>query len=130
MADADNHGFKRSGCPVANALDLFGDKWTLIVVRDLAAGKRRYGEFQRSPEGIPSNILADRLRQLEQAELIHKAPYQRRPVRYEYRLTEKGADLLPILQAMARWANRHVEGSWQPPAWFDSLTPDHLKPNE
>lgn len=127
MAEQDEDAFKRSGCPVANALDLFGDKWTLIVIRDLIAGKKRYGEFQRSPEGIPSNILADRLRQLEQIEAIRKVPYQRRPLRYEYHLTDKGADLLPILQAMVRWSSRHVEGSWKPPAWFETLTPDALK---
>lgn len=119
--------FKRSGCPVANALDLFGDKWTLIVIRDLVVGKRRYGDFQKSPEGIPTNILADRLRQLELHEVIRKVPYQRRPTRYEYHLTEKGADLLPVLQAMARWSNVHVPGSWQPSDTFVQLKPEDVK---
>ena len=119
--------FKRSGCPVANALDLFGDKWTLIVIRDLVVGKRRYGDLLKSPEGIPTNILADRLRQLEQHEVIHKVPYQRRPTRYEYRLTEKGADLLPVLQAMARWSNIHVPGSWRSPDSFTKLKSKDIK---
>jgi DNA-binding HxlR family transcriptional regulator len=119
--------FKRSGCPVANALDLFGDKWTLIVIRDLVVGKRRYGDFQKSPEGIPTNILADRLRQLEQHEVIRKAPYQRRPPRYEYHLTEKGADLLPVLQAMARWANIHVPGSWRQSDSLAQIKPEDFK---
>ena len=118
--------FKRSGCPVANALDLFGDRWTLIVIRDLVVGKRRYGDFEKSPEGIPTNILADRLRQLEQHQLIRKVPYQRRPTRYEYHLTEKGADLLPVLQAMVRWANIHVPGSWRPPESFGQLKPEDI----
>lgn len=117
----------RSACPVASSLDLFGDKWTLLVIRDIVAGKTRYGEFEKSPEGIPTNILADRLRALETHELIRKVPYQSKPVRFEYHLTEKGADLLPVLQAMARWANRHVDGTWQPPDWFYDLSPDILK---
>ena len=117
----------RSACPVASSLDLFGDKWTLLVIRDIVAGKKRYGEFEKSPEGIPTNILADRLRALEAHELIRKVPYQSRPMRFEYHLTEKGADLLPVLQAMARWANMHIGGTWQPPAWFYDLSPDVLK---
>ncbi|MBI3435827.1 MAG: helix-turn-helix transcriptional regulator [Proteobacteria bacterium] len=117
----------RSGCPVANALDTFGDRWTLIVIRDLVMGKRRYGELQKSPENIPSNILADRLRQLERLEVIRRVPYQERPRRYEYLLTEKGADLLPILQAVTRWSGRHIPGGWQVPERFFALTPDDLK---
>ena len=120
-------GSARSSCPVATALDLFGDKWTLIVVRDIVAGKKRYGEFQKSPEGIPTNILADRLRALEKYQLIRKVPYQLKPKRFEYRLTDRGADLLPVLQAMARWSNRHVGGTWQIPAWFDDMTPEQIK---
>jgi len=127
VAGKRKRALQRSACPIANTLDLFGDKWTLIVIRDLIAGKRRYGEFQSSPEKIPSNILADRLRQLEQIAVIRKMPYQRRPVRYEYHLTEKGADLLPILQAMTKWSGQHVAGSWTPPTWFEALTPESLK---
>jgi len=127
MAEQNKAGPVRSACPVASALDLFGDKWTLVVIRDIVAGKKRYGEFQKSPEGIPTNILADRLRALEAHELIRKVPYQSKPKRYEYQLTEKGADLLPVLQAMARWANRHVAGTWQPPDWFLEMSPEALK---
>ena len=127
MAGKGKRVLRRSACPIATTLDLFGDKWTLIVIRDLIAGKRRYGEFQRSPEKIPSNILADRLRQLKQIDVICKTRYQRRPVRYEYHLTEKGADLLPILQAMTKWSGQHVAGSWKPPVWFETLTPGLLK---
>lgn len=113
--------FGRSECPVANALDLFGDKWTLLVVRDLLLGKARYGEFAQSPEGIPTNILADRLKRLEQADVVERKAYCVKPVRYEYELTVKGRDLLPILDAMANWAEMHVPGSrvfprWQRPA--------------
>jgi DNA-binding HxlR family transcriptional regulator len=101
----------RSICPVANTLDLLGDKWTLLVVRDLLFfGKHRFGDFASSLEGIPTNILTDRLRRLEENGIIVKVPYSSRPQRYEYHLTAKGADLLPILLAMAEWAGRHVPG--------------------
>lgn len=101
----------RSTCPIANVLDIVGDKWTLLVVRDLLIlGKRRYGEFQRSPEAIPTNILADRLKRLEAAGLIKKELYQDNPPRAEYFLTRKGADLGPVLKAMGQWGQRHIPG--------------------
>lgn len=116
---------QRSGCPIATTLDLVGDKWTLVIVRDMVTGKTRYGDFRASPEGIPTNILADRLRRLTDAGLVMKEAYQSNPVRHEYHLTDKGFDLLPVLQEMSRWANRHVAGTWTPPAWFmaDGIRP-------
>lgn len=112
--------FGRSPCPVTNVLDLFGDKWSLLVVRDLFLGKTRYGDFAQSPEGIPTNILADRLKKLERAGVVERKVYCEKPARYEYELTGKGRDLLPILEAMADWATKHVPGSmvfrrWQRP---------------
>ena len=71
---------KRSTCPVACALDLAGDKWTLLVVRDLLRGRKTYGELADSPERIPTNILADRLKRMEEGGLIEATPYQQRPV--------------------------------------------------
>lgn len=107
--------FKRSPCPIANTLDLVGDKWTLLIARDLLFfGKRRYRELAASPEGIPSNILADRLRRMEAEGLIEKAPYQGHPVRYAYALTPKGADLRPVLVALIEWGNRHIPGIYRP----------------
>jgi len=103
--------FKRSPCPVANVLDVLGDKWTLLVVRDLFIGKRTYKEFQDSPEGIPTNILAERLKRLEQAAIIERTQYQERPVRYKYSLTDKGTDLHVVLRAMREWGNKHVPGT-------------------
>ena len=108
--------FKRSPCPISTTLDILGDKWTLLVIRDLFLGKRLYGEFIESPEGIPTNILADRLKRLEAAGLITKEAYQERPVRYAYSLTRKGADLLPVLTEIMRWADRHIPGTAKPPA--------------
>jgi DNA-binding HxlR family transcriptional regulator len=99
---------RRSDCPVSNALDVFGDRWTLVVVRDLALGGRRFGELAAGPEKIPTNILADRLKLLETVEVIERVAYQERPRRYEYRLTEKGRDLAPVLRAMADWSEKHM----------------------
>ncbi len=104
----------RSTCPIASALDLVGDKWTLIVVRDLFLGKHRYGEFQASPEAIPSNILAERLKRLEAAGLVVKEYYQENPPRAEYFLTQRGADLAPILRTMREWGKKHIAGTFVP----------------
>ena len=102
--------FPRSRCPVANALDLVGDKWSLLIIRDMLHGKRTYGELAGSPEGIPTNILADRLRRLEDAGIISSSPYQQRPVRYAYTLSEKGKDLGEVLLAFVRWGTKHIPG--------------------
>lgn len=107
--------FKRSSCPVTNTLDILGDKWTLLVIRDLFLGKRLYREFAESPEGIPTNILADRLKRLEAQGLLSREPYQERPVRYAYSLTRKGEALLPVLAEIVIWANRHIPGTAKPP---------------
>ena len=99
--------FERSCCPIACALDLLGDKWTLLIIRDLLLGKKRYQEFLESPERIATNILADRLKKIESAGLVIQKAYQQKPVRYEYALTKKGEDLKPILQALVRWGKTH-----------------------
>lgn len=113
----------RSGCPIATTLDLLGDRWTLVIVRDLLTGKSRFGDFLKSPERIPTNILTDRLERLEAFGLIEKASYQQNPVRFDYRLSEKGADLLPALQAVCVWANRHLPDTWKTPKSFLDLKP-------
>lgn len=100
--------FPRSACPITNALDIIGDKWTLIIVRDLFLGKRLYREIEHSPEGIATNILANRLLRLEEAQIISKRAYQSRPLRYEYYLTEKGQDLRPVLEALVKWGKKHI----------------------
>lgn len=103
--------FPRSACAIANSLDVFGDKWSLLVVRDLLYGKRTYGELADSPERIPTNILADRLRRLEGAGILVSTPYQHRPTRYAYTLTSKGNALGGVLLAMVQWAKEHVPGT-------------------
>ena len=103
--------FKRSACPVACTLDILGDKWTLLVIRDLFLGKKTYSDFQSSPEGIPTNILAERLKRLLENDIVKKSPYQQNPVRYEYILTQKGKALGPVLKAMVNWGEKHFPGS-------------------
>ncbi|MEK7392753.1 MAG: helix-turn-helix domain-containing protein [Fibrobacterota bacterium] len=109
-------------CPVAGTLELIGDRWTLVVVRDLVLGKHRYGEFQESPEGIPTNILAQRLKKLEELGIVAKVPYNEHPPRYEYHLTEKGKELNPVLRALRVWGLKHVPGTGIP-AQFKHLLP-------
>jgi DNA-binding HxlR family transcriptional regulator len=103
--------FPRSPCPVANLLELVGDKWSLLIVRDMFRGRSTYNELLRSPEGIPTNILAERLKRLEKAGVIIRSPYQQRPTRYSYTLTKRGRDLGDILAALVRWGKKHVPGS-------------------
>lgn len=105
------HRFSRSPCPIANVLDLVGDKWSLLIVRDLLRGQARYSQLAAAPEKIPTNILADRLQRLERADIIARAPYQERPRRYAYTLTQKGRDLSDILVVAARWAKKHLPGT-------------------
>jgi DNA-binding HxlR family transcriptional regulator len=106
---------RRSTCPAACALDLAGDKWTLLIVRDLLRGRDTYGKLAASDEGIPTNILADRLKKMEEAGLIEAKPYQQRPVRYAYALTGKGEGLGDVLAALARWGKKHIKGTVIPP---------------
>ena len=102
---------RRSPCPVAGTLDILGDKWTLLVIRDLFAGKTHYGEFIASPEKIATNILADRLKKLELEAIIEKIPSARVPGKSAYRLTEKGRSLYPVLAAVAAWGLANIEGT-------------------
>lgn len=106
--EALDHLFKRSSCPITNMLDIFGDKWSLLVVRDIHLGKSTYGEFLASPELISTNILANRLKQLEASGIIVKVAYQQNPVRYQYELTQKGRDLLPVMNEMLLWAEKYM----------------------
>ena len=101
----------RSLCPIANTLDIIGDKWTLLVIRDLFSGKSTYSEFQDSPESIPTNILADRLKRLCEKGIVLKTPYQDRPVRYSYQLTDKGLLLAPVLKEMQNWGSKNIAGT-------------------
>ena len=99
---------KRSVCPVACALDVIGDKWTLLVVRDLACGKRYFNDFCRSPERIATNILAERLERLLASGLAEQYTSEGRDA---YRLTVKGKSLGPVLTAIASWGLANIKGT-------------------
>jgi DNA-binding HxlR family transcriptional regulator len=95
---------RRSPCPVACSLDTFGDRWTLLVVRDLLHGKSRFKEFVASPEGIPTNILSDRLDRLLRHKIVAHVHAAEGSKHLAYRLTEKGEALGTVLSAMKDWA--------------------------
>ena len=96
---------------MACALDLFGDRWTLLVIRDLMFGRSRFKEFVMSPEGIPTNILSDRLERLREHGIIRQVPAVEGGKRMAYALTEKGESLRPILKAVRDWGLEWEEGT-------------------
>ncbi|MBL0188186.1 MAG: helix-turn-helix transcriptional regulator [Candidatus Obscuribacter sp.] len=107
---------RRSNCPIACTLDIIGDKWTLLVLRDLFVFKKsRFEQFLDSPEKIATNILTDRLQRLEKAGLVSKAPYGNHRSRMAYTLTQKGETIGPVLKEVARWGVKNVEGTLTPP---------------
>ena len=102
---------KRSFCPIATTLDIIGDKWTALIIRDIGLfDKHKNKDFQGAAEKIPTNILANRLKQLVGNGILEKRPYQQNPPRYEYYLTEVGKGLLPVVKSMAVWADKYIEG--------------------
>lgn len=114
---------RRSPCPIAHALDLLGDRWTLLVVRDLALNGRRYfHEFENAGEGIATNILADRLKLLVEAGIAEKMRDPDKGSRRIYRLTEKGLDLLPMLLEMIVWSGKHDPDTVVSPAYLKRAT--------
>jgi DNA-binding HxlR family transcriptional regulator len=123
-----SNGRKRrlSGCPIDYALDLFGDRWSLLVIRDLLfLGKRHFKELMESPERIASNILTARLKKLEERGLIERAadPANRKQVIYT--LTDKGRDLTPVLVEMVRWGGRHDPNTLVPKSFVARLARDN-----
>ena len=115
----------RSHCPIAFALDLFGDKWSLLVLRDLLfKGKRHYHEFLASEEGISTNILAERLRRLETEGLIAKVRDRKSRRQYVYTPTRKGLDLLPVILEIVRWSAKHDPHTAAPPSFVRRLRND------
>lgn len=112
----------RSGCPVSLGLDIFGDKWTLLIIRDLMfTGKRHFREMLASDEHISSNILADRLKMLLDEEIITKAENPSHKQKVVYSLTEKGIALLPILAQISAWSYKYRPVG---EAYLDSAGPD------
>jgi DNA-binding HxlR family transcriptional regulator len=100
---------KRSDCPVSCSLDIWGDKWSLLIIRDLMYTKGcTYGDFLKSPEGIATNILASRLQALEENGLIIKLDHPESKAKVLYKLSQKGVDLLPIMLEINLWAEKYL----------------------
>lgn len=111
-------------CSIARAVDVLGDGWTPLLVREACLGARRFEDFQRGL-GIGRNILTQRLTQLVEDGLFERRVYQERPVRHEYRLTQQGREVYPILAAMAAWGDRWLSGPEGPPMQLRHTTCGH-----
>lgn len=111
-------------CSIARGVNVLGDAWNLLILREACLGTRRFDEFQRNL-GIGRGILTNHLRELTDEGLLDRVPYQERPVRHEYRLTDKGRDVYPILAAMAAWSDRWMEGDEGPPLTLHHTTCGH-----
>ena len=99
--------YETQTCSVAGTLELIGERWTLLIVRDAFMGARRFADFQRRT-GVARHVLSARLNLLVEEEIFTRVPYQEGPVRYEYRLTEKGLDLWPLIVALVQWGDRYI----------------------
>jgi DNA-binding HxlR family transcriptional regulator len=96
-------------CPVARTLDLIGERWTLLILRDLfLKGPRRFQDFQESMDGLAPSILSNRLKHLEASGLVVRRAYSNHPPRLEYQLSEKGRSLGPVLKALRRWGEQYT----------------------
>ncbi len=101
---------KRSDCPVSCSLEIWGDKWSLLIIRDMMfAGKSTYGDFLKSPEAISTNILASRLQDLEATGIIKKMDHPDSKAKVMYKLTQKGIDLLPVIVEIQLWADVYMD---------------------
>lgn len=122
------HGLIRSHCPISFALDVFGDKWSLLIIRDiLIRGKKTYGEFLESDEKIATNILMHRLERLEEQKIIRCKKDANDGRIYSNALTRKGIDLLPILLEMVLWSWNYDPKTKTPPEFARSLQKDRAK---
>lgn len=106
--------FARLNCSIARPLSFLGERWTLLVLRDLFLGRRRFDEIQGSL-GVASNVLSQRLATLVDEGIAERHRYSEHPERFEYRLTQKGRDLQPVLMALLAWGDRYTAGSEGPP---------------
>lgn len=116
--------FSRWPCSIARTVDLLGDWWTPLVLREAFYGVRRFDQFQ-SGLGIARNTLTERLNRLVEEGLLRKEPYQKDPVRYEYLLTDKGNDFYPVLAAMSAWGDRWLDGGLGRPITSHHTVCDH-----
>lgn len=100
-------------CSIAKTLSIIGDRWTMLVLRDVFSGVRRFEHFQQSLE-LTRHVLADRLKKLQREGILKRVQYQERPDRYEYRLTEKGLDLYPIILSLLKWGDAYTAEGKRP----------------
>ncbi len=110
----DWRDYDKDNCSVGRTLEVIGERWTLLVLREAFLGVRRFGEFQRHT-GAAKNILSDRLQTLVAGGVLERRLYEERPPRYEYRLTEKGLDLYPVLVSLMQWGDKHAADASGPP---------------
>lgn len=103
-----DRGYHQAGCPIAAALEVIGDRWTILIVRELMAGPRRFSELLAALPGLAPNLLSNRLKALTAADVAKREYFKELPPRTEYSLTETGEDLRPILLELLRWGNTHV----------------------
>ena len=99
--------YESQSCSIAGALEVVGERWSLLIVRDILLGLRRFDELQ-AHLGIARNVLQTRLERLQEHDVIERVPYQQHPLRHEYRLTEKGLDLWPTIVALMKWGDRYA----------------------
>lgn len=117
--------YRRSDCPINFGLEIFGDRWSLLIIRDIVYfGKKTYGEFLDSDERIATNILACRLDRMEQEGILIKEPCDEDRRKEFYFLTEKGLDLIPLLLEMAAWGAKHDPQTGAPKAWVELVNAD------
>ena len=95
-------------CPIARTLDVIGDRWTLLIIRDLFMGRTKFGELLEACPGLPPRLLSDRVKRLEEQGLVERVLYSQHPLRAEYHLTPKGRSLFPLLRAIGDWGLEHM----------------------
>ena len=117
----------RSACPIARSLELIGDRWTLLIVRDAFRGVRRFDDF-RAELGVAHNVLSDRLSRLTEAGVLERRRYQQRPDRYEYHLTQQGQDLWPVVMSLLFWGDRYLAPDGPPVIPLHRNCGGHLTP--
>ena len=116
--------FAKMECSVARALDVIGDRWSLLILRDAFYGVRRFDDF-REDLGVARNILTDRLQKMVAHGVMERVQYDERPPRFEYKLTDKGRDLLPVVLTMMRWGNKWTQENEKAPVTLTHTTCGH-----
>ena len=106
----------RSNCATSSALEIIGDRWSLVIIRDfIFVGRREYGEFMEIQEGISTNILANRLQWLTDSKILTKHHHPTNKKKFYYDITDKGFDLILPIMVLAEWGWKHIPGAWTPP---------------